>query len=135
VTLTLADIARCLAGIVPPSLVTADADGQPNIVRLSAVRQLDDRHVALTRQFFGKTVVNLAVNPRAALLVVDPTTYQGYLVDLRFLRCETSGPLFERLSAEVDAIASVMGLSHVFKLKGADVYEVLGIQGEPERSE
>ena len=126
-TLSVADIAHCLGGIVPPALVTVDADGEPNIVRLSSVRAIDDRHLALTRQFFGKTVTNLAVNPRAVIGVVDPATYDPYLADLLFLRSETSGPLFARLSAEVDAIASIMGMSDVFKLKGADVYEVLEI--------
>ena len=51
--------ARCFQGVIPSILATADSDGVPNVTYVSQVHQVDDRHVALSRQFFNKTTRNL----------------------------------------------------------------------------
>ena len=52
---TLSDLKRCFQGIVPSIIATNDDDGVPNITFISQVHYLDERHVALSCQFFNKT--------------------------------------------------------------------------------
>lgn len=117
---------RAFDGSAPPILVTVDAGGMPNVIHVSKVDVLDDRHVALSRQFFRKTAENLSRNPRALIVVIDPETNRNYMLDVRHVRAETSGRVFERLRDEIDTIASFMGATDVFRLEAADIFEVLG---------
>lgn len=122
--LTLADIRRSIEGGIPVVIATADADGEPNITYLSVIQQVDDERVALSNQFMSKTARNLAVNPRAALLALDPVTCSEYRLHLVFERTERRGPVFERLRKEVDEHAAMVGMQEVFRLRTADIYRV-----------
>ena len=79
-------------------------------------------------QFFNKSRRNIAENPHALVMVPDPDTGQGWQLRLLFVRSETEGPLFERMALRIEAIASYCGLKGIFKLRAADVYEVLSIE-------
>jgi predicted pyridoxine 5'-phosphate oxidase superfamily flavin-nucleotide-binding protein len=127
-SLTLSDIAGCFEGIIPAEIATASADGVPNVTHLSRVHMLDDERVALSNQFFSKTTRNLAENPVACVVVIDPTTYDSYRLLVQYERTERRGPLFERLRRDVDAIAALTGMEGVFKLRSADVYRVLELE-------
>jgi len=116
--------ARCFQGVIPSILATADAEGVPNVTYISQIHRLDERHVALSRQFFNKTTRNLEANPRAAVELYDPVTFEATRLRLRFLRSETAGALFDAMALRIQAIASHTGMSGVFRLKGADVFEV-----------
>ena len=124
----LSDLTRCFQGVIPGIIATADAKGVPNVTYFSQVYYIDERHVALSCQFFNKTRRNLDENPRACVEMYDPLTLQAYRVRLLFLRSEKQGPLFDTMSARIDAIASVTGMKGVFKLIAADVFEVLRIE-------
>lgn len=115
----------CFDGVIPPVIATCSAQGLPNVTHLSQLYPVDECHVALSNQFFSKTTANLAGNPRASVLVTDSETHDTYRLSLHFERSETSGPLFEELRASIDAIASMMGATGVFKLRAADVYRVV----------
>jgi hypothetical protein len=119
---------RCFQGVIPAAIATCDAAGLPNVTYLSQVYFLDARHVALSCQFFNKTKQNVLATGRASVELIDPETLETWHLQLRYLRAETSGPLFDRLSRRIDAIASHTGMSGIFKLVSADVYEVLEVE-------
>ena len=124
-SLKLSEIRRCFQGVVPSMVATADGHGVPNIVYVSQVYFVDDTHVALSCQFFSKTRRNLDENPVACAEVMDPVTLQAYRLRLKFLRSERSGPLFDTMSLRIDAIASQTGMTGIFRLIAADVFEVM----------
>lgn len=124
----LADIRPCLEGAIPSVIATCDAEGVPNVSYVSQVHYVDERHVALTFQFFNKTHRNIAANPHATIILIDPETAAQYRVALLYRHTETVGPLFASLKAKLAGIAAHTGMSDLFRLKGADVYRVLDIE-------
>ncbi len=125
-------LASCFQGIMPATFYTASADGIPNAAYLSHVEYVDPSHVALSFQFFNKSRRNIAENPYASVIVIDPDTGQGWRLRIRYLRSETTGPVFERMNLRIEAIASYSGLKGIFKLLAADIYEVLSIDPAPD---
>ena len=88
-------IRPCLEGAVPGVIATCARDGTPNVSYISEVHYVDQRHVALSFQFFSKTRRNVLENPRATVVLVHPETGTQYKLDAHYLRTEESGPLFE----------------------------------------
>ncbi|HJU44897.1 MAG TPA: GAF domain-containing protein, partial [Vicinamibacterales bacterium] len=133
-SLGLEKMASCFQGIVPAMFFTCDREGIPNAAFLSHVDYVDPTHVALSFQFFNKSRRNIAENPQALVRVIDPDTHQGYALRLKYVRSETSGPLFDRMYLRIEAIASYSGLKGIFKLKAADIYEVESVELVPEQT-
>jgi adenylate cyclase len=129
----LAQIRRCLEGWVPSALATCSADGSPNITYVSQVHYVDACHLALTFQFFNKTRRNILANPQTTLFVIDPVTTAQYRLALLYKRTEESGALFERMKAQLAGIASKTGMENVFRLRGADIYQVMDIEAVPSK--
>jgi hypothetical protein len=127
VSVRLEELWPCFQGIVPALLATCGRDGEPNVTYLSQVQLLDERHVALSCQFFNKTRRNIAENPVAAIELYDPRTLEAYRLRLRFDHAETEGPLFDTMATRIQVIASHTGMAGVFRLLSADVYEVLEV--------
>jgi adenylate cyclase len=133
VTVALESLATCFQGLLPAQLFTCSRDGIPNAAYLSHVDYVDSSHVALSFQFFNKSRRNIAENPNALVIVLDPDLGQGWQLRLKYVRSETSGPLFERMSLRIEAIASYCGLKGIFKLRAADIYEVVSIDKASEQ--
>jgi hypothetical protein len=121
----LESIASCFEGIIPASICTCSQDGTPNLTYLSIVHHVDSLHVGLSYQFFNKTRENVLKNPFAQVVVVSPTNLHQYRLDLRYERTETGGALFDRVKTRLDAVASQTGMSHIFRLRGVDIFQVL----------
>jgi adenylate cyclase len=132
-TVTLESLATCFQGLLPAQLFTCSSDGVPNAAYLSHVDYVDSSHVALSFQFFNKSRRNVAENPHALVIVLDPDTGQGWQLRLNYVRSEIEGPLFDRMALRIEAIASYCGLKGIFKLRAADVYEVRAIEPAPEQ--
>src|SRR5215470_670853 len=130
---TLDSIRSCLEGAIPSSGATCAPDGTPNLTFVSQVHYVDESHVALSFQFFNKTRQNVLANPRVAATVVDPETAAQYRLDLRYLRTETNGPVFESMKAKLAGIASHTGMAGIFRLQGSDIYNVLNVTAVPGR--
>jgi len=120
----LGDIRACFEGAIPAVVATCDAAGTPNVAYISQVYYVDERHVALSFQFFNKTRQNILANPHATVLLLHPLTARFYRLRIRYLRTETGGALFEGMKAQLAGIASHTGMEGVFRLLGSDVYEV-----------
>ena len=127
----LAAIRACLEGAIPAVLATCGADGVPNVAYISQVFHVDERHVALSFQFFNKTRQKILGNPRATALLLDPRTAAFWRLHIRYLRTESEGPVFESMKAQLAGIASHTGLDGVFRLLGSDIYQVLSIDDVP----
>jgi adenylate cyclase len=128
VTLRLEDLWACFQGMIPAALSTCALDGTPNISFVSQVYYVDSAHIAISHQFFNKTHRNVRENLLACVMMLDPRTLQAYRLGLRFDHAESSGPLFDSMSLQLQAIASHAGMADVFRLRAADVYDVLRIE-------
>jgi hypothetical protein len=121
----LESIRPCLQGVLPSWLLTCSPDGVPNATIISIVRYVDSDRVALTRQFFNKTRANLDANPQAKAIVVDPGSGDQFALELRYLHTESEGAIFDEVEANLAAVASQMGMSDVFRLRGVDIHQVV----------
>jgi hypothetical protein len=115
----------------PSLMVTCSAEGVPNATVISQVHYVDRDHVALSFQFFSKTIKNVRENPRAWVGLADYTRATDWVLDLKFIRSETEGPVFEAMDMQIEAIASMTGMSGIFKLRAADIYRVLSVEPVP----
>ena len=122
------EIRPVLQNGTPAVMVTCSADGKPNTTVISQVYYVDDTHVALSFQFFSKTIRNVRENPRAYVCVFDIRGRTHWVLQLEFQRSETDGPIFDAMDTQIEAIASMTGMSGIFKLRAADVYRVLSVE-------
>ena len=116
-----------MQGVIPSHVVTCARDGTPNATAISQVYYVDADHVALSHQFFNKTVRNVRENPRAVVWLISPVTFDSWDLEVEFERAETNGPVFEAMDMQIEAIASMAGMKGIFKLKAADVYRVVSV--------
>ena len=116
-----------MQGMFPSWITSCSKDGEPNTTVISQIWYVDENHVALSFQFFNKTRKNIQENPYAVTTVVNPNDMSMYTLDLKFDHSETEGDLFDEMDMKLEAIASMQGMSGIYKLLAADVYKVLKI--------
>ena len=95
---------------------------------MEQVWYVDEDHVALSHQFFNKTRRNIAENPHAVVMILSPENGATFDLSITYARTETEGPLFDEMDMKLEAIASMTGMSGIFKLLGADIYKVDSIE-------
>lgn len=127
-TVTLEEIMPALQGVIPTIVATSSLERVPNITYISQVYYVDESHVALSYQFFNKTIRNIRENPILAAIVTSPIEYTLYKLLLRYVESQTSGEVFDNMSMQLDALAIVQRKEGIFKLKAADIYEVISIE-------
>ena len=118
------EIKPAMQGVIPSHVVTCSLDGTPNASVISQVYYVDPDHVALSYQFFNKTIKNIRENPHAVVYVISPETFESWDLEIEYERSETSGPVFDAMDMQIEAIASMTGMKGIFKLKAADIYRV-----------
>ena len=122
------EIRPALESGTPGVMVTCSAAGKPNTTIISQVYYVDETHAALSFQLFSKTIQNVRENPRAFVCVFDIPGQAYWMLQLEFQRSETDGPIFDAMDMQIEAIASMTGMSGIFKLRAADVYRVLSVE-------
>ena len=122
------EIRPVLENGVPCILSTCSADGVPNATILSQAYWVDPHRVALSFQFFSKTIRNVRENPRACLCLSDMDRELFWILDLEYDHSETEGPIFDEMDMQIEAIASATGMGGIFKLRAADIYRVRGVR-------
>jgi hypothetical protein len=127
-TVTLEEIMPALQGVIPTIVATSSLDHIPNVTYISQVYYVDENHVALSYQFFNKTIRNVQENPMLAAIVTSPIDYTLYKFLLRYVESQTSGEVFDNMSMQLDALAIVQKKEGIFKLKAAVIYEVVSIE-------
>jgi uncharacterized protein len=118
------DMLPAMQGVCPSALCTCSKDGNPNAAIISQVYYVNEDHVALSFQFFNKTKRNIMENPKASVEIIHPHTMDRWMMEIEFEHSETEGPLFDEMDMQLEAIASMSGMSDIFKLRAADVYKV-----------
>ena len=121
------EIKAAMQGIIPSHVVTCSREGTPNASAISQVYYVDADHVALSHQFFNKTKRNVQENPQAAVALIQPETFETWDLELEFDRSETSGPIFDAMDMQIEAIASMVGMKGIFKLRAADIFRVVSV--------
>ena len=121
------EIKPAMQGVIPSHIVTCARDGSPNASTISQVYYVDPDHVALSHQFFNKTKRNIAENPQAVVWLISPETFDSWDLELEFERSETSGPIFDTMDMQLEAIASIVGMKGIFKLRAADIFRVRAV--------
>ena len=116
---------------IPATIATCAADGWPNATIISQVYYVDPTHVALSFQFFSKTIRNVRENPKASVLLNDVAGSTNWILQLEFEHSESEGPIFDEMDMRIEAIASATGMSGIFKLKAADIYRVRSVRKVP----
>ena len=122
------DIRPVLDNGVPCLLATCSADGEPNTTIISQAYWVDPDHVALSFQFFSKTIRNVRENPNACLCLNDVPGRRFWMLQLAYDHSETDGPVFEQMDMQIEAIASATGMAGIFKLRAADIYRVKSVR-------
>ena len=121
------EIRPAMQGIIPSHVVTCSKDGIPNASVISQVYYVDADHVALSHQFFNKTAKNVRENPNAAIWITHPETFETWDLELSYDHSETEGPVFDEMDMQIQAIASMSGMTGIFKLRSADIFKVLSV--------
>jgi hypothetical protein len=119
------EIKPATQGVIPSHVATCALDGTPNITTVSQVYYVDPDHVALSYQFFSKTIKNIRENPRALVWMINPETLESWDLEIEYDHSETSGPVFDSMDMQIEAIASMTGMKGIFKLRAADIYRVI----------
>lgn len=120
----LAGLDDCFDGVIPSIIATLDAAGEPNVSYLSQVYRVDDRHVAVSNQFFSKTAANVKATGRASLMVVDGRTGVQHVLGLVHVGSMREGDVFEHMAAQLRAISSQQGVGEAMDLRSAEIYRV-----------
>jgi len=109
---------------------TASKAGVPNAVPMGNVRFLDDETIILVDNYFLKTRKNLEENPQVTVSFWDMEEKEGKLVTKEGYqikgkaKIETSGPLYEKIKADVKAMNPNLPAKAIVLVKVEEIYDV-----------
>ena len=116
-----------LQGALPSALATVDEHGMPNISYISQVFYVDNNHVALSNQFFNKSMRNIKSTGVANINIYRPDNFKSWYLGLKYKEAKTEGELFENMKMQLEAIATMTGMEDVFRLNASEIFEVVKV--------
>lgn len=122
------DMQMAMQGMYPSIIGTCDTEGMPNTTIISQTYYVDDTHIAISHQFFNKTIRNIRAVPKACLIITHPEEGNQWKLQIEYSHAESDGDLFDRMSMQLEAIASMVGMEDVFELKAAEIFKVLSVE-------
>lgn len=123
-----AEARASLEGVMPSLVATIASDGTPNIAYISQVWFVDETRVAISHQFFNKTMKNLGEVPLAMAQTFDPRTLDMWLLRLRHMESQREGAVFEQMEMQLEALGSMTGTTGLWHLKAAEIFEVEAVE-------
>ena len=123
-----AQIQEALQGILPSVITTVSKENIPNLSYISQAHFIDDKHLAISWQFFNKTYRNLQDNARFSVIVTSPSTFSMWKIDMIYTEFLSEGDLFDELEVALEAIASMHGASDTFKLRAILIGEIVSVE-------
>ncbi len=121
------EVIPSLQGVMPSIAATCSSQGIPNVTYISQVYYVDEKHVAISNQFFNKTVRNITENPFLCVIVNCPIDYIQRKLVLKFVESQNSGGIFDNMKTQLEIIAGMQGMQDVFSLRSADIFKVISI--------
>lgn len=125
------EIREVMENGVPVILATCSRDGVPNVSIVSQVYYVDPGRIAISFQFFNKTIRNVRENPQASVVLNDLQRRERWVLSVDYDHSETDGPIFDAMNLQIEAIATATGMSGIFKLRSADLYRVKEVARVP----
>lgn len=117
-----------LQGAIPSVIATVDDHGTPNVSYISQIYFVDENHLAISNQFFSKSIHNIKANGKATVNIVRPDNLKSWYIKLKYSYTQTEGDLFESMKMQLEAIASMSGMEDVFELKASEVFEIQAVE-------
>jgi predicted pyridoxine 5'-phosphate oxidase superfamily flavin-nucleotide-binding protein len=111
-------------------LGTASKSGMPNAVPIGIIRFFDDETIVLVDNYFLKTRANLEENPCVSLTFWDIEEKEGVLITRSAyqlkgkIKIEDSGPIYEKIRAEVKAIKAEYPARAIVLAKIEEIFDV-----------
>lgn len=122
-----AEVRPVMENGIPVILATCSRDGVPNVSIVSRVYYIDADQVAVSFQFFNKTIQNVRENPYATIILNDLVKAIRWQLEVEYDHSETDGPVFDEMNLHIEAIATATGMSGIFRLRSADIYRVKSV--------
>ena len=121
------EMLSALQGVFPAALSTTDTNGIPNVSYITQVFYVDNTHVAISNQFFNKSMRNIKDTGLATVNVIIPDTLKSFYLYMKHKETQTEGELYDNMAMQLEAIASMTGMQDVFHLHAAEIFEVLEV--------
>lgn len=122
------DMLPAMQGGIPSVVSTISKDGTPNVSYISQVFPVDEKHLALSNQFFSKTMKNIQETGKASVNIILPEDGTSWYLQLSHKETQTEGDVFDEMRMQLDVIASMTGMQDVFKLAASEVFEVISVE-------
>jgi uncharacterized protein len=122
------ELLTAMEGVIPSPFSTVSDEGVPNVSYVSQVFYVDENHVAISNQFFNKSLKNVYSNGKATINITRPSDFKAWYLKLKHVETHSEGELFDKMKMQLEAIASMIGMEDVFHLNAAEVFKVILIE-------
>lgn len=118
------DVRETLEKQKPIPIATANRAGVPNVVFVGALKILNDETLMLADNFFNKTAVNLAENPKISILCYNPQTSKSFQIKGN-AKIYKEGQIYEDMRSFVHGINDKLPAKAAVIVQIEEIYNAL----------